>query len=83
MEEPKVYELLSLMLDESIASRKEFRDGFQALREEFTAGFERLAHTQEHQSELLEHFLHTVAAPQSVKLLELERRLEAVERKIV
>lgn len=82
MEDPKVYELLSLLLDESISSRKEFREGFQALRAEFTTGFERLAHAQERQTDLLEHFLNSVAAPQSSKIVELERRLEAVERKV-
>ena len=71
MEDPKVYELLSLMLDEMKESRKEFR-----------IGIERLEHGQERQSDLLEHFLRTVAAPQTAKIVELERRLEAVERKV-
>lgn len=71
MQDPKVYELLSLMLDEMKESRREFR-----------TGIERLEHGQDRQSELLEHFLQTVAAPQAAKIIELERRLEAVERKV-
>lgn len=71
MEDPKVYELLSLMLDEMKATRQEFR-----------TGLERLEHRIEKQTDVLEHFFHAVAAPQSAKIIELERRLEAVERKV-
>jgi hypothetical protein len=51
-------------------------------RREFRGAVERIEHGQERQSELLEHFIRTVAAPQTAKIVELERRLEAVERKV-
>lgn len=71
MDDPKVYELLSLMLDEMKETRKEFRNSM-----------ERLEIKVERQTEVLEHFFHTVAAPQAAKIIEIERRLEAVERKV-
>jgi len=82
MEDPKVYEVLSLLLEESIASRKEFRDGFQALREDFTVVLERLENAVERQNGIMYHYLQSQAALQNEKIEELERRLEAVERKV-
>jgi hypothetical protein len=78
MEDPKVFELLSLLLDETIANRKDFREGFERLAQ----GQERHDVLLERQSEMLEQFLRTVAAPQNAKIIELERRLEVLERKV-
>jgi hypothetical protein len=89
MEDPRVYELLSLMLDEMKESRKEFREGFQSLREEFhdslavqSQSLIRVEALLQNQTNLFARHLTTTEAEQSNRISGLERRMEAVERKV-
>ena len=99
MEDPKVYELIELMLDEMKESRREYREGFSNLgrsMEDLTKRMDdaveeqkktnstllRLETLFQNQTKVFTDHLKTIEAPQNTKILELERRLEAVERKV-
>lgn len=89
MEDPKVYELLSLMLDEMKESRKDFREGLQALKDEVHDGFRKqeqilVRHEAllQNQANIFTRHLQTTEADQSTRILSIEKRLENLERKV-